>query len=536
MKLTPTFRPPSTALGTERQSQHDRVALLLAFMKTDDSHSLDFVHSFEPRDTLTSANKRSHPHDSVDLTVEDIPDELLPSKKKKQSATPNSLGLSLFDGEVSWHDKSKHTEDNKSQYSISSSFPSLSRADPKPQLPGISAETVSQPARPQISQPNNSSQHMASQGKPLSGASDFSILRSFTAGMSTTASSRNSTSRLAIPASSASVTNQSNKSTAVVPKSQNSFLKLAAVLEKPTAATAASGSTSKSRSAVSQPAEHPATSTLSASAGISSIPPAEKAKKGASSNEIAVRPSRLPATHLTAPRGFDVTDLLGLDRVCRNAAATIQGFELFQAKMLQSSILAVGIVFRDLTTNHAVTSVKFCTPSTRCSLWHCTCERVIRGELLRESHILTAILVAQPTNQPARDPAVYFLPLARCVEPSEGHGKRSADSDVVLPIHCEVDLTTRWQAMQAILQSPSSVKMVYHVQVACLPLHRHLRNTSSLPSLFDPRLVAYLQNPDVADAQLELHALLGDAAIGMGDMAGLGKLGRLVDKTARELK
>ncbi|RYH20983.1 hypothetical protein EON65_21850 [archaeon] len=555
MNLIPTFSPPPTSLGTDRQSQHDRIRLLLSLMRTSDSSSIDFVHSFEPIARTSATSKRSHQHTVVDLSEERAQEEVVPGKKSKQVATLNSSSLSLFDGAVSWSDRSKELGRGSLQVGRSNTS-----AIPDQQSTGISSQRIKVPLvslstpaettpQPQISQPASLLQTLPSQREVSSGSSRFSVLRSFkpvaTKEVSEhhTAATSSSSKVVALSSSAAS---QSMLAPTTLAKNQNSFLKLAAVFVKAASQPVSSHSTLDTQPVTYHTTQH---SMDSAHDRLSAQASSEKAKKAhqSASTESTPKPRPVAPASLPPPAQgvFDAADLLGLDWVCRNAAATSQGFHLFHKKMLQSSLLAVGILFRDLTTNHAVTSVKYCTPSVRCALWHCTCERVVRGDHLRGSHVLAAILMAQCASHPTKDPAVYFLPLVRCVEPEEGEDGNNGvgvdgkvGSDVVLPIKCEVNLHMRRQALQAIFQHTGLVKMVYHVQVACLPLHHHLQMTrqGELPSLFDPRLVAYLQNPDVADAQLELHELLRDMHIGHGDVAGLGKVGRVVDKTGRELK
>lgn len=252
----------------------------------------------------------------------------------------------------------------------------------------------------------------------------------------------------------------------------------------------------------------------------------KKMKKPADGQHIASQPVKVLRPGPLTP--FTGDDFAGIERTCRNAGATPAGLEAFSTHVASMNILSLSILFRDLTSSHSSSSVRYCTPSARCAVWHCSCDKIIRASAA--GNILGAVVVG--------DDVVYFLPLVKCVEPSDEDSKlldRGQPAEP-FPLKCSTTHVQRWTALISLMRS-ASIKVMYNLQVACLPLHAACHALGCFdhhPAAFDPRLAAYLLDPDTEDEQLELFALLG--AMGGVDVSGLGRLGRVIAKVSAELK
>lgn len=241
---------------------------------------------------------------------------------------------------------------------------------------------------------------------------------------------------------------------------------------------------------------------------------------------------------------FTLTEFEGIQKVCRNAGATMKGLEAFVQRLtfngtsgLGSStnasiepeskpIVSMSFLYKDMTSNHATSSVKYCTPSTTasCRLWYCSCDRNVRSHVLRNALVGVVMIILDPDERISQDIAIrpssnlpFFLPLALCIEPDSKDSWR-LDAGLKLPIQCETTLADRWKAFHQILSSSYVVKIVYNMQVALLPVFHAIEswNSSStvgyewlhmFPFMFDPKIVEYLLNSDVAEESLELLEL-----------------------------
>lgn len=174
----------------------------------------------------------------------------------------------------------------------------------------------------------------------------------------------------------------------------------------------------------------------------------------------------------------------------------------------------MAVVWDDLSCNHATTTVKYCTQSTKCDHWNCTCDRQVRASFTA-SHAIGVVL-----RLPAEKETVYFLPLKDCSGNSATAVKPG--TDIVLPMNCGTTLEERISCLLTLLGDANVLKILYHSQVALIPLlnlaQRHASSASSEPNkqyycldtvknVFDPRLAAYLCDSDIAEGQLELEHL-----------------------------
>ena len=211
---------------------------------------------------------------------------------------------------------------------------------------------------------------------------------------------------------------------------------------------------------------------------------------------------------------FTTEDFVGIERFCRNGGASSAGLVSLQQKVQAARIVAIAVVLDDLSCNHVTTTVKYCTQSTKCDHWNCTCDRQIRADFASR-HAIGVVL-----RLPAETETVYFLPLKECSGTSAPTVKPGAE--MLLPMNCGTTLGERVACLLALLRDASVQKVLYHAQVALIPLltlgQGHLSSPASaqnrqyfclntVQNVFDPRLAAYLCDSDIAEGQLELESL-----------------------------
>lgn len=223
---------------------------------------------------------------------------------------------------------------------------------------------------------------------------------------------------------------------------------------------------------------------------------------------------------------FQMEDFKGIQQLCRNAGATKQGLQAFLHDCLppenstEEKTIAMALLFQDLSSNHATFSIKYCTPTSACYHWYCTCDRHIRTEAIR-NHLIGALIV-MPKRALEKDDRCYFLPLTTCAEEEEaaniairgltGDYKQDLKS---LPIRSETSVSQRWDAYFQIMYHPKILKVFYHTQVSLLPIINAWNHYPSyqqdhvemFSQLYDVKIAEYLLNTDVEESELELHAL-----------------------------
>jgi hypothetical protein len=252
---------------------------------------------------------------------------------------------------------------------------------------------------------------------------------------------------------------------------------------------------------------------------------------------------------------FGIEDLKGIQNVCKNAAATYAGISAIK-KMIQSSrVVVIGFIWQDLSTNHCPSTTKYCKPSSPCHLWYCACDKVVRSKVLAKNLLGVTFSLDEGNN-------FFFLPLMSCKEPNTilpSDGKH-------LPLRSETTLDQRWELFFSMLFNSSLKKIIYHSQVALMPvLYRLGRSVpeaeaaglysdthapepfavnsriKTFPNLFDSRVAAYLTNSEMSEEKLEMYELFDDyrmeiTAITAPELlSGYGRITRLLVKLQSEL-
>ncbi|KAJ1403174.1 hypothetical protein B484DRAFT_437455 [Ochromonadaceae sp. CCMP2298] len=159
----------------------------------------------------------------------------------------------------------------------------------------------------------------------------------------------------------------------------------------------------------------------------------------------------------------------------------------------------MAVLWRCATSSHASSTVKYCTPTSACVNWFCTCDRQVRAQYA--AHNLLGVVV----RIPAEETIVYFLPIGQCLDDSNPSSPRSYPSS-----------STPTESAPR----PS----------AAFCLH-------TCHNFSDPRIAAYLCDSDIPEAQLELEQLFDRCKIRSEyqDVAGLGRFAKAISKVKSEL-
>ena len=269
---------------------------------------------------------------------------------------------------------------------------------------------------------------------------------------------------------------------------------------------------------------------------------------------------------------FQAGDFCGIETFCRNAGASPEALRAFVDKVKNASTVALAVVWRCLTTNHATFTSKYCTQSSSCANWNCACDKHVRAQGAAAHRLLGTVFRFPVEGEGEGErtdgsPMLYFLPLTRCIDPpvamtasdaeNSASALGSASAPPPLPLQCNTSLQGRQQAMRAILSHPGTVKVTFNTQLALIPLLALVSTCSSVtapvstaattgtttsttppspasssPSLntvevarsfSDPRLAAYLCDSDVPEAELELESLFGKYLRGSGSGGAAGE-------------
>jgi len=267
-------------------------------------------------------------------------------------------------------------------------------------------------------------------------------------------------------------------------------------------------------------------------------------------------------------------EFAGVERFCRNAGASSAGLAAFLEKVRSSERVAMAVLWRCATSSHASSTVKYCTPTSACVNWFCTCDRQVRAQYA--AHNLLGVVV----RIPAEETIVYFLPIGQCLDDSNPSSPRSYPSsstptDYRIPLQCRTSPQQRVAALATVLSLPT-LKVTYNTQLALIPLYLQIRSSSPhdpappaglscfsesaprpMPShpeesaprpsaafclhtchnFSDPRIAAYLCDSDIPEAQLELEQLFDRCKIRSEyqDVAGLGRFAKAISKVKSEL-
>jgi hypothetical protein len=234
-----------------------------------------------------------------------------------------------------------------------------------------------------------------------------------------------------------------------------------------------------------------------------------------SSSSSSTHPSRAP-THKppAAPSSIRKEEVPNLprveqalsssfsDTVVDPAAITVEntteGLNQFNNTVASAYLIAMAVVWPDSTTSHASSTVKFCTPSSTCTAWNCSCDRHIR---VTQASKPVAGIVFTIKLEAELAAIAYFMDFTE--KPSLNENK--------------------WAIVDACLSRPTPT-VVYNLHLFCLVLLRNSphsadnlqrfgaifnrsldRNVSGL--LFDPRIASYLCSSETPDSDLELLAL-----------------------------
>jgi hypothetical protein len=286
------------------------------------------------------------------------------------------------------------------------------------------------------------------------------------------------------------------------------------------------------------------------------------------------------------------SDFIGIERMeLQNAAQCLEGLQQFLAMVGRQKHVAFTILFLDpytgnyFTSNGAdqggdkhekkkkkkaacsnkfaqrsasqgfectspflPTSKKYCTPKGHvCTAWNCTCDYQIRGT--RASATLLGAMFVFDNKDTGResdrdenagsdsDWQCFLLPLGPTIDPSspllEVEYTRMS-SWPIIPFHCEVSLSDRWLAFEALLFNERTKLVTYNATISLLPFYHHLdndvtsqshsssltsfsayiaggnpdksrpcKNDGYLRSIWDLRLVSWMLRPHAKDDELE---------------------------------
>lgn len=247
---------------------------------------------------------------------------------------------------------------------------------------------------------------------------------------------------------------------------------------------------------------------------------------------------------------FQAKDFQNIQHICRNAGSSETTLQVFLESSLGAKSVAIAVLWCDLTSSHVATTHKFCTPSSRCSHWYCTCDKHIRAEYTSVDRVMGIVVYitsdASKSGEPSREESAqmcYFLPLMRCFESTSSSLGPAAGNRQILPLKCATSLGQRKRALQRLLREPSLCKIVFHTQLSALALSGFTTTSvhPDITNIFDPRVAHYLLHPNTDQlADLDLQRLLHVYQISLtsqqGDnLHGLGKIASAVSQIKTEL-
>jgi hypothetical protein len=285
----------------------------------------------------------------------------------------------------------------------------------------------------------------------------------------------------------------------------------------------------------------------------------------------------MTSTAAAARHSSSFHDFCGIEQFCRNAGTSALSLRTLLSKVTHAGSICFSVLWRCLQTNHVTSTVKFCTASSQCINWHCTCDHQVRADYACNNILGVIIYIPnEATNSmmsrssSSNNEMVYFIPLVPCLamdsisqQDGDGDGDASSTAGVgdygyVLPLRCGTTLVDRWEAVMSIMGNSDVLKVNFNSQLSLLPLMKyvdsvktngsktdvastHPLNTTSLSSftgLFDVRLAAYLCDSTILEERLELEVLLQHSSIVVPavDVSGLGAIARAIGRARAELR
>jgi len=269
-------------------------------------------------------------------------------------------------------------------------------------------------------------------------------------------------------------------------------------------------------------------------------------------------------------------DFCGIEQFCRNAGTSALSLRTLLNKVTHAGSICFSVLWRCLQTNHVTSTVKFCTASSQCINWHCTCDHQVRADYACNNILGVIIYIPNEAtismmsrSSTGSNEMVYFIPLVPClamdsISEQDGGGDASSstatggDYGYLLPLRCGTTLVDRWEAVMSIMGNSNVLKVNFNSQLSLLPLMKyvdsaktngsktdiastHPLNTTSLSSftgLFDVRLAAYLCDSTILEERLELEVLLQHSSIVVPavDVSGLGAIARAIGRARAELR
>lgn len=212
---------------------------------------------------------------------------------------------------------------------------------------------------------------------------------------------------------------------------------------------------------------------------------------------------------------FKAADLHNLESFIENTGESLMKLDKLREKCSVTKEMVISILWSDLTSNHASTTSKFCTPSAVCNHWNCVCDRQIRA-LQAEKPVLGAVIFL-----PEKPGMCYFIPLAPCNEPETANWRPTYCGQYQgfqLPWHCHTNLEDRWILFSQILANDKT-KILFNSQLFLLPVLKtysdqqyigssHHRSTVMPTCLFDPKIAGHLLDCETTEQHLELDILV----------------------------
>jgi hypothetical protein len=220
--------------------------------------------------------------------------------------------------------------------------------------------------------------------------------------------------------------------------------------------------------------------------------------------------------------------------------------ELVEACGSKHSVVALALVWSDLSTTHDTSTVKHCIGVAQCSRPFCACHRSVRASIaykpLLGAVVSVQVQVSEDGNgdqrqsqqsQQLRGRREFFLPLVATTDHQDDHGhwalhydKAFAHLPALLTLRCDSatsSLADRWQALHDVIYGPSTT-LVFSAQRLLLgvmhamsthpdPKVRAAARSGSPKHLFDARVACYLCNPELKEKELELSELLTSLSV-----------------------
>jgi len=243
-----------------------------------------------------------------------------------------------------------------------------------------------------------------------------------------------------------------------------------------------------------------------------SLAPEQKRKIRDASDQPAKRKNNNAGIPATASSPEDYADI---DTVALNAGASPETLSILLDLCRSYGICSVAVAWDTRISksfsNHCSSAEKYCTPSSSCFHWNCTCDKNLRVGQAFEP--LLGLFVLFPESSCER---LFFIPLSLTSSNPSSCPWLPSNSPAS-PIVCCVSLEERWDAVLTILQLPIT-KIMFHTQVALLPLivtFTNLRKFKkdddatnfNLKNLFDVKVAAHVLNSDLKAEELEFPSI-----------------------------